>query len=314
MVFIDRGNSPKGGKYLVCENGKRGVQVAIEGKLTKCTAHSVRYKEFEETMLNNLSRLRPENVLPNPSERTQQEKLLEEAIAGIVGEIAEKNQEWKNYYARIGKTKDEALQSQYEQTMRELKTKIGELEAEKKKKEADLDNLKRGAQDFAKWQHDLDGLKNAIAKDVDTRLRLRAHLKEFIDKVDIFPKGHEDSVEHADAIIDEMDLPQPVSRKFRSYVSRQLLSREGRFYGLHLRRAKPPLPKESALSQKGRKYQPWQPRTNKGLPIAPAGSLAGGFSIGPEGLRLHAPKLDKLAKVFFDGRKPGRFVPKASVV
>lgn len=109
--------------------------------------------------------------------------------------------------------------------------------------------LQHGAESFAKWQKDLVGLHAAIKKDADTRIRLNSHLRDFIERIEIFSKGHEDSVEHVEALVDEyfeaitradfQAIMRAESYKsFRKYARQRLLSNEGRMFRVHYKTAK----------------------------------------------------------------------------
>lgn len=293
MVLMDKGEPPKGGKYLVCDNGRRGKKDDA-GK--KCKAYSVQYFEFQETVLDNLSKLRPETVLPNRSEQAEQTKLLREAIAGLVGELNDIESKIKNFMSHAGKTDNESMAKRYEKEIAEHEERQKELESEKATKETTLTELERGEKSFTKWMSDLTGLKKAITDDADIRIRLKTHLKEIISKIDVFANGHEESVEDIEATIEE-HLPELERSKsygaFSHYLEKRLLSREGRVFRLHLRHVRP---------------------SSDGLPIAPISSLAYSCSIlhGEKGMKFTSPPLVRFIKEFFDGRKQG-FVPKGSV-
>lgn len=285
MVFVDKGKSPKGGKYLVCDNGRRKVC---------CEAHQVRYEEFEETVLSNCSKLRPEAVLPTSDEQAEESNRLRRAISGLTGELAEIEQQVENFIDQIGKTSNATLRSRYEKQVEELLAKKPQIEAEKATKESQLKELERNLKSFTKWRKDLEGLKGAIAEDPESRVRLNSHLKEFIRKIEVFAKGHERTVEHAEAIFDEY-APELVGAQsypdFRRYLRKRFLSADGRFYSLHLRTAKPDA---------------------SGIQVAPTASLAASSQTTQDS-KFRTPKIQELSKEFFDGRKPG-FVPKGSLV
>jgi len=295
MVFINKGDSNKGGHYLVCDNGRRQVK-AEDGK-PKCGHYKVRYEEFQETVLNNLSKLRPETVLPNADEQAAQGKQLSNSIAGLAGEASDIEGRMKNLIEQIERTDSDTIRARYEQRLKELEAKQVEIKTDQEQKESALRDLQRNGQSFADWQKNLRGLKDAIARNADSRIRLKAHLKELVNKIEVFAAGHEDTSEHALALVEEY-MPKLERAKsfpaFKSYLRKRLVSSDARFYKLHLRNAQ---------------------KSSAGLQLAPVASLAGGVSIkpGPDGWKFSAPKLETLAKEFFDARK-ANFAPKASVL
>jgi DNA invertase Pin-like site-specific DNA recombinase len=284
MIFLDKGQPPKGGQYLVCDNAWRKVG---------CSPHHVRYDEFQETILNNLSKLRPETVLPNQDEQAEQSKHLRDAIAGLAGQLTDIEARVTNLVDQIERTANAELRQRYEQRVEALEADKVKFEAERASKEAILKELGRGEQSFDKWQKGLTGLKEAVAKDADSRIRLKAHLKELVSKIDVFGHGHEDTVEHAEAIVEEY-IPElakaPTFKSFRKYLRHRLLSTDGRFYQMHLKSVIKP---------------------GVGIQVAPVGSLAWKTNIKGNDWKFNGPPVDALMSEFFDGRKPG-FVPKAS--
>ncbi|MHC1769010.1 MAG: recombinase family protein [Verrucomicrobiia bacterium] len=296
MVFIDKGRTLKGGRYLVCDTGRRGVK--DEQGNPKCAAHSVRYDEFEGTLLDNLTKLKPDRVLPNPKEQADQAKELQASIAGLAGEVADVTARVGTLLDQIERTPDPVFRARYEQRAADLESKKATLTADMARQEAGLRELERSSVDFAKWQKDLAELKKAITEGADNRIRLKAHLQEFIDRIEVFAKGHEDTVDHCLALVEEYmpELEQSASYSaFIRYLRQRCVSSEGRFYRLHLKRSRPVMP------------------GYKGIALAPADSMAYRMEMKGKERTHEGPALKLLLEDFFDGRKPG-FVPKASRV
>lgn len=284
MVFVNKGKPPKGGRYLVCDNGRRNAG---------CKAYQVRYEEFEETVLSACSKLRPETVLPNPDEEAEASRKLRIAMSGLTGELADIEKQVENFIDQIGSTGNASLRVRYEQRVEELEAKKAQIEADRAKKESQLKELEKGFKSFTAWRKNLEGLKGAIRKDAETRIRLNSHLKEFIAKVEVFAKGHESSVEHAEALIEEYlsELESsPSYPDFRRHLRRRLLSQDGRFFKLGFWTIKPDC---------------------DGVQIAPETSLAAASQTTDDS-KFRGPKLDHLLSEFFDKRKPG-FVAKPTV-
>jgi hypothetical protein len=308
----------QGGQYLVCDNARRSVELMKQDERGnqikfKCS-NTVRYEEFEETMLNNLSKLRPENVLPNADEHATQAKLLRDAIAGLAGELIDIEKKVENFTDQVGLTPERSIRERFQKRIMDLERRRADVEGEKAQKETALSELERGAQDFEKWQANLAGLKKALVNNVDTRIRLKAHLKEFIANVEVFGNGHECNVEHAEALLEDTELARAKSYPaFRRYMTKRFLSPDGRFYRLFLKTSRPASEKP-LITKNGRPYTQTS-RSIHGLEIAPISSIS--FRCittpGKSGVEFSGPKLDVLFKEFFDGRKQG-FVPKASVL
>jgi chromosome segregation ATPase len=283
------------------------VKQSEGGKKTKfkCHAHCVSYPEFESTLLSNLSKLRPETVLPKQDEQAKQAKQLRDRITGLEGELGDIERQIENFFDQIGRTSSQSNRDSFEARIEKLKIGRDEVKIRKAQSETALEQLERGRESFTKWQADLAELKKAIAKDKDTRIRLKTHLKELIEKIEIFPKGDESNVEHCEALIEEyvpeLERAKETYLEFRHYLRKRLLSRDGRFYKLHPRTYRPESECSSALRR----------ARATGVPIAPESSLAFRLESREKAWKARNPKLDILFKEFFDGRRQG-FAPKAS--
>jgi DNA invertase Pin-like site-specific DNA recombinase len=184
MTLVDKGKPPRGYAYLRCERGYRGLE---------CERQSVRYDLAERAILTNCRRLRPEEVLPNPGKQAAQCTALRDLVAGKIAEMQELESQIDNFVDQIGCTKAKAARTRYE-------AKLLELEQLQTKLDDEVDDLKRQLQDaetdastFADWANDLKTLRKGISKkeNVDLRLRLRAHLRQFIERIEVFAVGYQ---------------------------------------------------------------------------------------------------------------------------
>jgi DNA invertase Pin-like site-specific DNA recombinase len=300
-VFIDKGKW----KYLVCDSGRRGVG---------CGNHAIDYFEVEQTVLDNCAKLKPEMVLPDSTQQAKETKNLQTRLAGLEAELTGLERQMDNLVDQISNTGIPALRERCEARFQSLEAKQQQLRAEQDKAEAELQRLERGHSSFEKWQKGLIGLKEAIRKDAETRIRLNTHLKEFIEKIEIFPKGHEDEVELAVDLVWE-GVPEiaraPHFKSFRKYLTQRLLSADGRFFRVHFKGGAARLAAAfTAIDPKTRKCVNRQPSiTYTGLQIAPPGSLAHRVEVRGKDRTRNGPEVGELCREFFDGRKLG-FVPK----
>jgi hypothetical protein len=293
MAFLNKGELPKGGTYLVCDNGRRGVKNAQGQRI--CETRYMRYDEAVELVLSNCPKLNPALVLPDADEHAAEAKRIRERLAGLEGEFASLEKQIENFIDQIGRTSNAAIRSRYEQRVEELETRKAQVKAEKAEVSAALQRLERNRASFTEWQRNVEGLRTSIAKSPDTRVRLNTHLKEFIERIEVYAHGFEDSLEHAEAEIAENlpELTRAASYKsFRKFLRERLLSPEGRFLRVFIRGAR---------------------GSRTGLQIAPADSLAWRVEVQGKGWRFTGPAVSQLAKEFFDGRKPG-FVPKGTLL
>ena len=181
MAFISKGKPPKGAAYLVCDNGRRGV---------KCRSHRIRYDECEVTVLENCLGLRPEQVLPAPEEQAQRCKALRGRLSAIDGLLADIGSRCANLMDQIERASTKEMRDRYEARIVALDAKKEQFGAERKSVEQELRKAESSFQSFEEWQHGLADLRKALKEGgVEFRLRLRAHLRQLIDKVQVFAVG-----------------------------------------------------------------------------------------------------------------------------
>ena len=179
MAFVDKGEREK---YLTCDNGRRGF---------KCAHHSIRYDECEALILNSCTELRLDQILHNPDEQARFCQSLRERKQGYIARLRDIDQRIENYDDQIGRTKDSKMRDRYEANIIELERQKQDIQKQKEEVERELKNAERSLQSFAKWQTDLATLQRELDKDdnVNLRMRLRSHLREFIEKIEVFSVG-----------------------------------------------------------------------------------------------------------------------------
>ena len=183
MAFVDKGKSPKGRKMLICDNGRRRF---------KCAPYSIQYDECEELILNACSTdLRPEEILPNPDEQSKRCQSLHEKIQGYIGKLRDIEKRINNYVNQIGEESNTAVGKLLKDKIREYQKQEKEIKAQQEEDEKEFKKAKSSLQSFDKWKKDLAALQKAIKKDnnVELRMRLRLHLRELIEKIEIFAVG-----------------------------------------------------------------------------------------------------------------------------
>jgi len=181
VVYADKGQPPKGGSYLVCDNGRLG---------RSCERHSIRYDEVEKIVLENCKGLRPEEVLPDPDEQDKICQSLRHRLNGINGELLDIKERIENYDDQIGRTKDATRRDKYEAQIIALEKQRQDLTSQKDEKEQELRKAESSLQSFTKWQKDLVSLTKALKENVEVRIATRSHLREFVEKIEVFATGH----------------------------------------------------------------------------------------------------------------------------
>ncbi len=183
MAYVDKGKPPKGRKYLMCDNGRRGFS---------CDAsHRIRYDEVEELILKNCRKLRPEEILPDPDEATKRCQSLRRRIQGYMSEQKKLETEQNRLRANLRVITDPELVKGCEGDFVKLKVQVKEVKAQQEESERELRTAESSLKSFTKWKKDLATLQKEIKKDnsVELRMQLRLHLRELIDKIEVFSVG-----------------------------------------------------------------------------------------------------------------------------
>lgn len=327
MYREGKGPKPDGGRYLVCDFGKR--KHCDENGQVKCKPYRVSYDEFQDVMLENCHKLRPDLVLPDASQQKHEVEALKTRINAIQGELSDIEQKIDGLDEEIiGESKKKDLKN--EDRISRWKSKLDVLETRRASLKPQLDierkalqNAERTTGSFEQWQKNLDTLRKAIvpADAIEVRLQLRAHLKEFIEKIEIFANGFTRAWEYVDKdrgeqvpkrrhrketlapfigrqptrvdlFGEEMDaiedeyfshaLEPDVFAAFREYVLQRRMSKEGRFYRVFF-------------------------KTGKWLDMVPPKSLASGHRLIRGGARheweIVSPSLSLLWEVFSKKQK-----------
>lgn len=181
MAFVDKGKPPKGATYLVCNNGRRGLA---------CAYHSVRYAECEKAILDNCPKLRPDQVLPNPDEQAAVCQELRQRVQGREAELRDIDRRLGNLDDQIADEDNKTVRQRLRNKMVDLEQRRVTVQTEKQQAERELAKAEAGLRDFNRWKTGLRELREALREDdPELRLRLRAHLRELIDRIEVFAVG-----------------------------------------------------------------------------------------------------------------------------
>lgn len=224
---------------------------------------------------------------------------LRDRIAGAAGEAASIEQQVGNLIEQIASTQSEAMRDRYEAKVVELVSRKTALDADREQAEAAMAKAQKGSASYAKWTADLATLKRELA-DPDIRLRLRAHLREFIAKVEVFAVGYQkrydgkpvgwlrypkdgerlplqdaDDFEGEASAWADMAGLNGTAAKFVEFVMDRRMSRHGRFVRVHF-------------------------TTGSVVDLVPKGSIASGSELSGEdgGRRYTSPDLMQLWQKF----------------
>jgi len=181
MIFIDKGSSPKGGRYLQCS-------VAHAKAKRKCGARAWRYSLMEAALLAAMDELDFSYILAGRSKEAAREELADE-LERARDEIA-------LHQSRV-KRQEEAIAS----SARSVASLLPRLEEDREKlqgavsrhealieKIAELDSLDPEARK-ARLQELMDAIASPQSSAVETRRTLSAELRRTLDHIRITPEA-----------------------------------------------------------------------------------------------------------------------------
>jgi DNA invertase Pin-like site-specific DNA recombinase len=167
--------------YLVCDRARRGLG---------CNRASIRYDEVEDLLLANCEQLKPAQVLPNCDRQAQLCRELTQRLRGKEAERDDLERKIANVIDQIAATDDAGIRARYEDKARQLQDAKAAAGKELAEAAAELARAELSSRSFVAWKKDLAELRQALATGApDIRLRLRAHLRQFIDRIEVFTVG-----------------------------------------------------------------------------------------------------------------------------
>lgn len=263
-LFVSMAKCPYCGGVMAYRDSKRAYLVCYNGQMkVKCQRHSIRYDEVEGLILRNCKGLKPEQILPNASEQTKLCSMLRLRIQGKEAELSDKQNQIDNFVENLGKTTVPTMVTRYERSIEKLEEEVLRIKMEREKDEMDLRHAENDRQSFSKWKSNFETLSTALAEknNPELRIRLRTHLQELIDKIEIYAVGFKELynidkdveptqfkgdrkpgyADNTETIVDYLwdvahedkaDKKLAESKLFKDFVSditKQRMSKEGRF-------------------------------------------------------------------------------------
>lgn len=261
MTYADKGKPPKGGRYLVCDNAKRR---------RGCSPRCMSYDECVEVLLENCHRLRPQDVLPKPEEQERECDALRSRLATKTAKIDTLTKKYARLMDTVSNMDDGVVRKDLVAQMEAVVIQREQLADGLRRDEDELRAAESGLESFKDWKVTLETLREALTEEApEIRLRLRAHLRELIERVDVYATGYvrqgncEDNLNalgldfFAEALEDSLwdadrsFKPNGEFRQFQDFVSEKRLTRAARFIVVRF-------------------------KTGAVIPLAPEGSIADG--------------------------------------
>lgn len=187
MHFSDKGKPPKGRTYLFCDQGKRGAG---------CSCRSIRYDEVEASVLTNCRRLDPERILPDPSGQAKVINQLNRRIEAKTNELCDLEASIGRYWNDLDNAKlSDAMRDNTRSRIMKLEDRKPAIERELREAEQELREAERDSKSVKRWTRSLGDLHRRLNEEnddirIETRLRLRNHLRELIERIEVFTHGY----------------------------------------------------------------------------------------------------------------------------
>jgi len=228
MAFTDKGPAPKGGKYLICDRARRGLD---------CIRTPIKYEEVERLTLIYCKGLKSDTVLVKNTETAYNQ--LQYKLEGLRGELNNIDFEIENILDSISTTPDKGLRSLLERKVSEKLDRKRSIEKEIEKNEIVVNklSLKHEQTQLAidSVQKLFDSIETAEPQEKTLiRLRLRNELRKLIREINIYPQGYtlwsEDDIEK---YLDKISKYRPkgtseykfIESKIRSAISTPKINR-----------------------------------------------------------------------------------------
>ena len=186
VAFVNKGKSPKGGSYLVCDAARRNV--------SSCERHYLRYDEFEEMILTYCKGLNPADLLPGNEERESSLRVLKEDLIAVEVKLKEIDAKVNNLADTISTTDNAGVRRILEERLAQAleEQTIHKANANHLKKDIDHnilahDNTKARLQSL---QELFICLRDRTGEElIDIRRRLREELRGLIERIIVYPVG-----------------------------------------------------------------------------------------------------------------------------
>lgn len=183
MAYVNKGQRPKGGSYLVCDNARRGLG---------CKKTYIRYDQIEPLILAYCKGLDPGEILPGNEEIQGELSMLKGQLYAVEGELIQVQR-------RITNLIDSLEETDNPEAVKPIKDRIGTLQEQKAGLEAQQQFLSRQInktastiQDAEKQLQDIKELIDYMVnldekKRIELRLNLRNHLRRLLDQINFLP-------------------------------------------------------------------------------------------------------------------------------
>ncbi len=187
MQFVNKGKPPKGGTYLVCDSARRGLG---------CKYLSFRYPDFEKAVLTFCSELNVQDLLAgDDNHRESKISAIQGEITGINGNLDVLKNKIENLGVALEDENRKELQELLKNNLAKLFDNQNILINQKEELEHQLNELRNSKQEAKTHIKALKELLLFLEREkgkklIEVRLKLRAELRQLIDKIVVFPASY----------------------------------------------------------------------------------------------------------------------------
>jgi DNA invertase Pin-like site-specific DNA recombinase len=190
VVYVNKGEPPKGGGYLVCDSAQRKTGCGSTKKQ--------QYLEFEKAVLEHVaSRLDISELLPDADEAKREIDRLRQRRDSVEREVNQAASRIANLTDSISDTKDRGVRGTLEDRLKILLAQKESLARESEELAGGIDSLESNGvqQKIEEKIEDIQGLmkymkyEKSLEKLISVRLRLRQALRDTISEIKLYPAG-----------------------------------------------------------------------------------------------------------------------------
>jgi DNA invertase Pin-like site-specific DNA recombinase len=215
MAYVNKGEW----RYLVCDQAQRKIG---------CQYLSVRYQEFEETVLTYCRGLDPAELLPGREEVESHIRLLQSQLSITKAKLGEVARKTGNLTDAIAEADDKRTRDLLRGKLKVALDEKESLEKETEGLKRELESASRAAEGTRERLESLsqlfDVMQTADEKQrIDIRLRLRQELRRLISRLDVYPGGRPlFTPERAQKALEDMAIVCPVGTEDYRRIEEQV--------------------------------------------------------------------------------------------
>lgn len=183
MHYVNKGPPPKGGSYLVCSKGRRGLS---------CSAVGWRYSDFESSFLAFVHELDLESLVSSADSGAQSRASLETNIRTLDGEIAQLEAVRERTFQLVAdsSTSAEYLRRKLDEHSEHIEAKKAEKAAAFKSLQAELADVVEIGRTKTEVKGLIDKLRATSGNDVLlTRARIARQLATIVSSLQLMSSG-----------------------------------------------------------------------------------------------------------------------------